>query len=45
MLMNKECCMPNALTALWNARQMAYRLARQSAQKRIIELDTKIVIF
>ncbi len=37
--------MPNALTALWNARQVAYRLARQSFKKRVIELDTKIVIF
>ncbi len=37
--------MPNVLTAIWNARLVALRLARQSAQKRVTELDTRRVIF
>ncbi len=37
--------MLNVLTAIWNARLVAYRLARQSAQKHVTELDTRRVIF
>ncbi len=37
--------MLNILTAIWNARLVAYRLARLSAQKHVSELYTKRVIF
>ncbi len=37
--------MLNVLTAIWNARLLTQRFARQSAQKHVTELDTKRVIF
>ncbi len=37
--------MLNVLTAIWNARLVALRLARQSAQNYVTELDTRRVIF
>ncbi len=37
--------MLNVLTSIWNARQVAKRLARQSAQKHVAGLNTRRVIF